>query len=394
MVNSEYLSGWEYISPKEVAELFTSGPRPRYGDRWLIRNEIKPTDLFCYLGARFGPPNGIQNFLRTDDSDNLIHWEWTLRTPEGFVDILGLNFRTEILLGSETTLSERDKEELVRLIKEDFSNYGPGMTKVRRMLEPWVEFVNPYQRLRRAIEQLLEQLDALELEPGHGLEQAAMRELRPEGQQERWKAIAAQYSQATGLCFGIRSMLPVMAEAFINMLLYLLMKDQLRQDERLRDNAIRQPIDVRVKSLSITCEGFQTPVDFTAEPCKRYNSLVNERNDLLHGNVVLSKLEFNDVYFWGKVPIFKQYRSMWERTIGVEVEAVGLDKVREEREIVEDFTEYVLSCLETDIRETVEFMLEQRDLGYRSDKGTVGVLFPNWLVDFEPGPPAGEVEAE
>ena len=278
------------LSPKEVAGPSTAGPRPRYGDRWIIGNEIRPADLFCYLGGSFGPPNGIQNFLRSDDSDNLIHWEWTLRTPKGFVDILGLNFRTEILLGSAATVSEGDKEELVRLIKEDLGNYGPGMTKVRRMLEPWTEFVNPYQRLHRAIEQLFEQLDALELlDVLLYLEQAAMRELSTEGQQARWKSIAARYSQATGLCFGIRSMLPVMAEAFIEHAADPVDEAPDTEDERLRENAIRQPIDVRVKSLSITCEGFRTPVDFAAEPCKKYNSLVNERNDLLHGNVVLSK---------------------------------------------------------------------------------------------------------
>jgi len=45
---------------------------------WIFRNELRPSDLFCYLGARFGKPNGFQNYLRSDSSDNLIHWEWAL----------------------------------------------------------------------------------------------------------------------------------------------------------------------------------------------------------------------------------------------------------------------------------------------------------------------------
>ena len=57
------------------------------------------------------------------------------------------------------------------------------------------------------------------------------------------------YSRATGLCFGVRSMLPVMAEAFVNILLYMLMKPALKKDDRLRENLFRQSIDIRIKSL-------------------------------------------------------------------------------------------------------------------------------------------------
>lgn len=37
----------------------------------------------------------------------------------------------------------------------------------------------------------------------------------------------------------MRSMLPVMAEAFVNLLMYLLMKPTLKKDDRLRENIIR-----------------------------------------------------------------------------------------------------------------------------------------------------------
>lgn len=93
------------------------------------------------------------------------------------------------------------------------------------------------------------------------------------------------------------------------------MRPELKIDDRLRDNTIRQPIDVRVKSLHMTCVGFERPVDYAHEACKAYHSLVNERNDMLHGNVVLEKLKFNEVYFNGRVPVFKEYRSMWEVTV-------------------------------------------------------------------------------
>ena len=75
--------------------------RPTGSRNLSLRNEIAPSDLYVYLGARFGTPNGLQNLLRKDRSDNLIHWEWMLRTPSGWILFQGMNFRTAVILLGE-----------------------------------------------------------------------------------------------------------------------------------------------------------------------------------------------------------------------------------------------------------------------------------------------------
>jgi len=45
----------------------------------VVRRHLSPVDVYCYLKARFGEPNGLQNFLRKDDSDNWIQWDFNLR---------------------------------------------------------------------------------------------------------------------------------------------------------------------------------------------------------------------------------------------------------------------------------------------------------------------------
>lgn len=71
-LTQEFLSEISYLSPERVFELLSKKDRPKDAFYLPIENEVRPSDLFCYLNARFGPPNGIQNFLRSDDSDNLI----------------------------------------------------------------------------------------------------------------------------------------------------------------------------------------------------------------------------------------------------------------------------------------------------------------------------------
>ena len=379
---NDFVERLKFLHPREIAALLQSDDRPKGGIQWTLKNEVRPADLYCYLGARFGQPNGFQNFLRQDDSSNLIHWEWFLACGDGHISIMGMNFRTEIWITGMGPLEDSDRLELISQLKADFSVHGQEIGKVRRALEHWIEFVNPYQRLRRAVVQLHTELSEL----GLSIEDDKIPDVKNQESSsaftELWNEQARKYSRAIGLYFGIRSMLPVMAEAFVNLLLYMLLKPEIKSDERLRENTFRQPIDVRVKSLSLNCRGFKTPVDYSAEPCKKYHTLVNERNDLLHGNVAIDKLQFNELYFFGKVPIFLEYSSMWERSLGVAHRSVGLSEVDNELAIIDGFIDYLKNSLEPGIRENVEMISNKFDLGLCLDDGRLGILFSDYMVDF------------
>lgn len=66
------------FNPLDIVELLDKrklNDSSKKGEIWEITNEIKPIDLFCYLSAKYGDPNGILTILKNDDSDNLIHWD-------------------------------------------------------------------------------------------------------------------------------------------------------------------------------------------------------------------------------------------------------------------------------------------------------------------------------
>ena len=256
------------------------------------------------------------------------------------------------------------------------------MNEIRRRLERWVEFVNPYVRIRRAITELHNELKSLDLDPEGRKLGSIWQDNSPDEAGKLWTDAANRYSKGVGLCFGIRSMIPVLAESFVNLVLSILMRPDLKTDNRLRENILRQPIDVRVKSLHVNCVGFSSAIDYSTEPCANYHRLVNKRNDLLHGNVDVEKLKFNEVYFDRKVPIFTEYRSLWRRTISVWLGAVGLDQLDSELETVDAFVEYVLSCMTDSTADVVRQFLASYELGREARTERYGILFPNLLIDF------------
>ncbi|AAM35041.1 hypothetical protein H8Z72_00790 [Xanthomonas citri pv. citri] len=384
-IESEFVEQLSSVHPRDLIEILQSEDRPHFDNHWKIFNEIKPGDLYCYLYGRFGPPNGIQNFLRGDHSENLIHWEWALASQGRIILVQGHNFRTEIWVSGDD-LGAEALDQLVVCVKDDFPKHGQAMGKVRKTLEHWVEFINPYHRIRSSVECLMSEIEALDVEEKTSQLGGFGEYESPEQWANEWERQAEIVAKATGLCFGARAMLPVMAEAFVNLLMYLLMKPNLKQDDRLRENLIRQPIDVRIKSLAHNCVGFQSEIDYSHESCRRYHSMVNERNDLLHGNVVIEKLRFNELHFNGRVPVFGSYASMWERAFGVAKRSVGLEVLRDERQVVEGFVEYVISRLNEKRQEQVRIFCARRDLGICLDDGRLGVLFSGQLVDMAPGP--------
>ena len=136
---------------------------------------------------------------------------------------------------------------------------------------------------------------------------------------EKMNKLMERYNKGIGLAISLRIMLPILAESFVNLVIFILCRPDIRNNKRLFDSYFKENIDVRIQSLHIKCSGFATPIDWNSEQCKKYNSIINQRNDLLHGNIAVEKLKFSEIFFNGKVPVFKQYETMWQQSVGVSI---------------------------------------------------------------------------
>ncbi|WP_416777540.1 hypothetical protein ACNFJN_04925 [Xenorhabdus budapestensis] len=377
-----YFLNLEAIDPSCLVKILQGNKLPKNGEIWEFTNEIKPLDLYCYLYAKYGPPDGIQNFLRADDSDNLIHWEWTLAGKYGLTSIQGQNFRSEVHLIGDFKDKGLTLENFISQIKSDIGNQGKKISEIRKGLEKWTQFVNPYKRIESAVNLHFDKLDELNLNPQEDKVPQATSDEEWETYKERWSAVTEKYSYAVGLTFGLRSMLPVLAESFVNLILFVLCRPDIKSNERLFQNTIRQQIDIRVQSLHVNCIGFDSAVDYSSEECKKFHTLMNERNDLLHGNVEINKLSIGDVFFNKRIPLFIQYEDFWDKSIGVSMQSVKFEAIHEDRKVVDNFIKYILSKLDSGIKEQLEIIMEKGQLGFNHKTGRIGVLFPEHMVDF------------
>lgn len=378
----QYFINLELVPTSCITKIITGGLLPKNGMIWEFTNEIKPVDLYCYLHAKYGKPNGVQTLLKNNDSDNLIHWDWTFANEHGLITVMGMNFRTEVHLMGDYKDRGLSLEMFIKQIKSDFVNHGKEISIFKKSLEKWTQFVNPHHRIRRAVGESFRQLDALNLNPS--VDRVSSPKTIDESNEfrDRWLALSARYSAGVGLVFGLRAMLPVLAESFINFLIFSLAKPEVKSNERLFNSTVRQAIDIRVQSLHLNCLGFQKPIDYTATECKQFHTLMNDRNDLLHGNVEVNKLSIGDIYFQDRTPLFIEYDDIWSVSIGASMNSVRFATVHSDHKIVETFIEYIIGHLESSVAEQIRHLMTISHLGFNSATGRLGVLIPDSIADF------------
>jgi hypothetical protein len=383
---TDYFLQLEPVHPSCLVNIIQGGMLPKNGMIWEIGNQILPVDMYCYLHAKYGAPNGLQNFLRNDDSDNLIHWEWALASEDGLVLIQGHNFRSEVHLMGDFRDKGLELEHLIVQFKSNFSAYGKKMKEVRTSLEKWTQFVNPYKRISSAVEQHFRKLQELRLNPQADKISQPVTEEDFSTYQQRWTDVVNKYDYAIGLAFGMRSMLPVLAESFVNLLLFVLGKPEIKGSSRLFQDTVRRPIDIRVQTLHLNCNHFSKSVDYTSAPCKAFHSLMNERNDILHGNVDPNKLAFGEVFFNGKVPVFTSYDSFWDRSVSISIQSTRMETLESDYQTVKSFIQYLLDCLDPRIRTEIDQIASKSQLGFNTATNRISILFPDHISDFRAFP--------
>jgi len=290
-----------------------------------------------------------------------------------------MNTRVEFWSNTQKAYLEGDWEELLEIIKRDFKNWGSKISEVRRSLEHWSLFINPFARLKNIVNQGRSRLSDtdLTLTPPErtNLEQD------PEKFKEELEQYTKNIQEAAFLCTNLRMVAPVYAESFVNLLIFLLAKQEIKDDERLYQDLVRKQIDVRVKSLPLYCQGFTNSPSDKDEPFKEFLRLMNRRNDVLHGNVDPMSLKFDEVWFDEYTPLFKDEKPFAERATYHLLKHIEPSEVIADIDVVESFIEYLLACLSPGVREQVERLSEDSYPGWREDTKRVGALFPGHVVD-------------
>jgi len=349
----------------------------------VISTVISPVDLYAYLKSRFGPPNGFAMTLRSTSVDNLIHWQYTLECSDTVFDITGLNTRTEILAYS-VNMSPADLAKLQMNIQAEIACSKAAILQQKKTFEHWRLFLNPYRRLSTIVSRCDSRLRSIAIPEVQSPPIPATR-----AQLDRFfndmQSAAELYQEAMELCVTLDIVLPVMGEAAVNFFMLVLAKPEIRNDERMREDFGRRPIDVRIKSLHLVCEGFAHPVTGSEDEFKAFLRIMNRRNDTLHGNVDPRASTGEEILFdFGTIPLLNSHHTFSQIALANALANLSPEATLDSVDAIRKFVEFLLSRLQPDPRALVGRAMEELHLGFRTETGSIGVILPPAQMDFFP----------
>lgn len=381
------VQSWRAPSKQELRSFIDSfGPRPtgprrrRRPSVLAVRDHLSPVDFYCYLKARFGEPNGFQTHVlrNKDTSDNWIHWDFIIKAGDEDVYVMGTSREAHFRLSEH--LTDEDWRDLILAIKADYGRVGKQKSAVLKSLERWVVFPNKFIQVANVCAhhhaELVENMGGFQVYKTHSP--------TTKKQSREYSKILEQLRKRSSKlyehCLQLSLLMPVMAEAYINMVILILCKPEVRSNKRQFDAFIRSHIDTKLFDLSYKCKGFSRSIDHNSETFKNFKRVMDKRNDVIHGNCDPEREQIELVYFEDTRPLFTESGDH----IGKFFEA--LERQYEPKTVIKDYEEThaflsdILACLEPGLAERVRTIMEDPYPGYDIDRNKTGALFPHRFV--------------
>lgn len=359
----------------------------------LALSNFTQFEIYSYLLARFGKPNGFQMLLKAPHADNLIHWHWTLMYDESYIDFVGYLSRVEITASQIN--GEIALEHMSSLIKNDIRNYGEKINSLKKEFEKWDLVTNPYARFRIFCDQINQKIEIIsqasqEMSISLKIPKGELK--GKSGQRSVHKFLKKQEEHINTLmnlasnCLSLNVFLPVMLESFINLLIFILVKPQIRENERLYDHYLRSPIDVRLLQLNMQCIGFKGDLNKNDIRFKNFHTIMNSRNNTLHGNMNVNLYKVCDIYYHDKtIPLFNTaaYNDNYPKFLEDCVfKNISVEQAKSDYKKAVDFIEYVLENLEDgNFGKAIRLLMSKKSLGWDSDRKKISDLLPDHHVD-------------
>ena len=178
----------------------------------------------------------------------------------------------------------------------------------------------------------------------------------------------------------LRMLLPVLGESLINLIIFILARDEIKNDNRLLDNIFRSQIDIRIKTIHLNCVGIKEPYNQNDECFKNFLRLMDKRNDFLHGNVLPKNNCFDNVYFDGTIPIFNEEKDISVEFIKQNLYQVSENEISDDYNTLKLFSDFLLKNISSPYKEQVELVIKKSELGYNKKTKRIGILFDDKMM--------------
>lgn len=374
---------WEKPAPGEMIEYIEHRPKAKIGKPigsiLVFRRHLSPLAVYKYPRCAICPPYGIQTLIKKqNDSDNLIHWDYLIKAGKNMIWIQGGNRDVHVQIDGKI-MKPKDWVRFSKALKGDFARCGAEMAKVGVTLEKWTIVSNRYAMIADACagfhDVLTDEVEEPDFTPRKRTSRAGIKRY-----QRQVNQLGERADRLFSASLSLDLMTPVLAEAFINLVIFIMRKDELKRNQRQYDQYIRQQIDTRVFDLHLKCNHFNNGVDPDSKDYKAFKQVMDRRNHHLHGNIDPARDGIETIYFDGFTPLFEKGADPILELFRRKDAVFDVPGVLSRYHNVHSFFQYILGLIEKQPRAEIEMLMTDSTFGYDSARKKTGRLFPGHEV--------------
>lgn len=358
-------------------------PRPQAAEglkgRFILAPEFSEIRLFSLLKWRFGGPNGILTFLgpRGGDPDGPFKWDF-LFTP---VEPLRLQVIRKVA-GIEVWWWGADtrREDVIAYLKKNLSEHSDAIDKTIASLEEYTLLLNPYVRYRSIVDSCIEELRkpspaAPAIPADIQVDKAFYAQLGEEFSQYM-KAVDRQ------AVFAILSVSAsaFMAEAYLNLLLAVLLRKEIRASRRLLKDTLHRPWRTKLERLPADCQFIDHAPDLDDPRVREVSKLFELRNQLAHSYPDPKRFKVGTMWFQESFPVLPTAVPFHEYALALNNQLPSVEEALECGEAVIGFVEYLQTLVSETIARELQLLSNANPLGYNRSKKIYGVPFASWVI--------------
>ncbi len=340
----------------------------------ILQSLVSPLDLYAYLKARFGEPNGIQTKLVRQDSDNIFHWDYFLESGDGRVVFTGATQEVHVWMPREMT--DTKWLRFITNLKNDFGRVGQEKGEMVKTFEKWHVFPNRYLSIANRCAELHHTLSTALPRITRELSKPRLRSSDGDFLTKA-KIRSNLITKVTEACIELPILTPVMFETFIGLIVAFMTKPEIRDNSRLFESFQRSPLDVKLYDLANRCLGFERPITPGNPVRTRYWAIVNRRNDIMHGNVDPVRDATEIIYFDGKRPLYTAGADrivyLWESLL----RQYNPDQVLSDYLTAHEFMGEIIDHMTPNYRDTMRMVMQESQPGWDDKRKKLGILFPD-----------------
>jgi len=277
----------------------------------------------------------------------------------------------------DEALTDLQWQALIVGLRAEFARIGRQKAEVTKTFEKFVVFQNKYVSLANVCAEL--QGKIVDTEPFQPSKSRRPSAKNPEVAVAPMRRASRRAADLYGATVQLGLLTPVLAEAFINMFILVLRRPELRDDDTGYQDLVRDYIPDRLARLSDACIGMR-PVNRTTEAYRRFLTVMNKRNFMIHGNVDPEREAMETVYFEEKRPLFVEPGHHLGRFFADLERLYRPDVVVADYEAVHEFLHELTTYLEPSVRAFFNAIIDDPFPGYETRLKRVTRILPDHVM--------------